>query len=62
MDRAGVRGAPSEALQVRLAGLREVLARDRGERYEVDVVDLDPDLGAAIGAANLDLRSRPKAV
>ena len=62
IDRPGVGRTSAQALPVRLAGSGEVIVGDRGERDELEVVDLDRRRATAIDASDLDLRARPEAV
>lgn len=62
VDRPGVRGTTAQGLEVGLAGQCKVVCGDRGEREQLDVVDLDPGRATAVHPADLDLRPRPEAV
>ena len=61
-DRARVCRASTKGLDVELSGPGKVLVRDRREREQFDVVDLDGHGSAPVHAADLDLRSRPEAI
>jgi hypothetical protein len=62
VNRAGVGGAPTKGLAVRLAGASEILVRDRREWQQVDIVDPNRHGTAPIDAPDLDLWLRPQPV
>jgi len=62
VDRPGVCSASTKSLDVGLPGPSKILIRDRRERQQLDLVDLDHDGAASVDASDLDLRSRPEAV
>ena len=62
VDRAGVGGAAAKALTIGLSRPSEILVGDRGERKQVDLVDLDHDGTAPVEPSGLDLWSRPEPV
>src|SRR4051812_49907051 len=60
VDRPRVCGAVAQGLAVGLAGSPDVRLGDRGERDELDGVDLDQPGADAVAAALLDLRTLPQ--
>ena len=59
-DRPRVRGAPAQALAVELAGAPDVRLGDRGERDQLDGIDLDQTGPDPVAATLLDLRPLPE--
>ena len=62
VDGPGVCGASAKGLNVGLSGPSKILVRDRRERQQVDLVDLDQHGTAPVDTSDLDLWSRPEAV
>src|SRR5580693_91952 len=60
VDRAGVRGPPSECLQILLAGQADVLGADRAERHQFDRIDLDHRRADRVPATELHLGPPPQ--
>jgi hypothetical protein len=62
VDRAGLCSAPTKSLKVGLSRPCKIVVRDRRERQQIDVVDLDHHGTAPVDTSDLDLRSRPEPV
>jgi hypothetical protein len=62
MDGTGVCSASAKGLNVGLSRPSKILVRDRRERQQVDLVDLDHHRTAPVDPSDLDLWSRPQAV
>ena len=60
VDGARVSSALAKALKIGLAGPRNVIVGDRGERNQFYVVDLDGNRRTPVRSADSDLRSGPK--
>ena len=60
VDRPRVRGAVAQGLAVGLAGTPDVCLGDRGERDELDRVNLDQTEADPVAAALPDLRPLPE--
>jgi hypothetical protein len=61
VDRAGMSGAHTQRLSIALTRQADVLIGHRGERKNLDRVDLDGDARGLVAAAGPDLRSAPEA-
>lgn len=62
VDRAGVCSASTKGLKIGLSRPSEIVVRDRRERQQLDLVDLNHHGTAPVDASDLDLWSRPEAV
>jgi hypothetical protein len=62
VDGPRVCSSSAKGLNVGLSRPSKILVRDRGERQQVDLVDLDHHGTASVDTSDLDLWSRPEAV
>src|SRR5437868_230968 len=62
VDRSGMCRTSTKCLKVGLSRSGEILVCDRRERQQLNLVDLDHDRTAPVGAADLDLRPRPEPI
>ena len=60
VDRSGVCGALAQCLAVELAGTLDIVGRYRGERHQLDAVDLNLAEPNCVASARLDPRLLPQ--